>query len=47
MVSFVPGSAFFVNGTGHEFARLSFSGVSHEQIEQGIGRLGAAIGSTD
>ena len=47
-VSFVLGSAFFVNGAGHEFARLAFSGISHEQIEQGIGRLAAAINtSTD
>ena len=47
-VSFVPGSAFFVNGQGHEFARLSFSGISHEQIEQGISRLAAALSrSTD
>ena len=30
------GSAFFVDGGGHEFARLAFSGISHEQIEQGI-----------
>jgi len=43
-VSFVLGSAFFVNGAGHEFARLAFSGITHEQIEQGIGRLAAAIG---
>jgi len=42
-VSFVPGSAFFVDGKGHEFARLAFSGISHEQIEQGITRLAAAI----
>jgi 2-aminoadipate transaminase len=42
-VSFVIGSAFFVNGQGHEFARLSFSGINHEQIEQGITRLAAAI----
>jgi 2-aminoadipate transaminase len=42
-VSFVPGSAFFVNGTGHEFARLAFSGITHEQIEQGIARLAAAM----
>jgi 2-aminoadipate transaminase len=42
-VSFVPGHAFFVNGKGHEFARLSFSGITHEQIEQGIGRLAAAV----
>jgi 2-aminoadipate transaminase len=47
-VSFVLGSAFFVDGGGHEFARLAFSGISHEQIEQGIGRLATAIqGSTD
>lgn len=44
-VSFVIGSAFFVNGAGHEFARLSFSGITHEQIEQAIVRLAAAINS--
>ena len=43
-VSFVPGSAFFVDGGGHEFARLAFSGITHEQIEQGIARLATAIG---
>jgi len=42
-VSFVLGSAFFVNGAGHEFARLAFSGITHEQIEQGIMRLAAAV----
>ena len=42
-VSFVPGSAFFVDGNGHEFARLAFSGITHEQIEQGIARLAAAL----
>lgn len=42
-VSFVLGSAFFVDGQGHQFARLAFSGVSHEQITEGIGRLAAAI----
>jgi 2-aminoadipate transaminase len=42
-VSFVLGSAFFVDGGGHQFARLAFSGITHEQIEQGIGRLAAAI----
>jgi 2-aminoadipate transaminase len=46
-VSFVLGSAFFVDGGGHEFARLAFSGISHEQIEQGISRLASAIRSTD
>jgi DNA-binding transcriptional MocR family regulator len=33
-----------VNGEGHQFARLSFSGISHEQITEGISRLAAAIG---
>ncbi|HWI16418.1 MAG TPA: PLP-dependent aminotransferase family protein [Vicinamibacterales bacterium] len=42
-VSFVPGSAFFVNGQGHEYARLAFSGSSHEQLEEGIRRLSAAF----
>lgn len=42
-VSFVIGSAFFVDGQGHQFARLSFSGISHAQIEQGVERLAAAI----
>jgi len=42
-VSFVPGSAFFVDGQGHRFARLSFSGISHEQIVEGINRLARAL----
>jgi 2-aminoadipate transaminase len=42
-VSFVLGSAFFVNGGGHEFARLAFSGITHDQIKEGIGRLAKAI----
>lgn len=42
-VSFVLGSAFFVNGQGHEFARLAFSGNSHDQLEEGIRRLAAAF----
>ena len=42
-VSFVIGSAFFVDGRGHRFARLSFSGISHEQIAEGVARLAAAI----
>ena len=42
-VSFVLGSAFYVDGGGHEFARLAFSGISHAQIEQGISRLATAI----
>jgi 2-aminoadipate transaminase len=42
-VSFVLGSAFFVDGGGHQYARLAFSGNSHEQLEQGIARLAVAI----
>lgn len=43
-VSFVLGSAFFVDGQGHQFARLAYSGISHEQIKTGIERLAGAIG---
>ncbi|HYE86144.1 MAG TPA: PLP-dependent aminotransferase family protein [Vicinamibacterales bacterium] len=46
-VSFVPGSAFFVNGEGHQFARLAFSGNTHDQIREGIRRLATAIAATD
>ncbi len=46
-VSFVIGSAFFVDGGGHRFARLAFSGISHEQATEGIKRLAAAIAATD
>ena len=42
-VSFVLGSAFFVDGGGHEFARLAFSGSTHDQIEEGIRRLSTAV----
>lgn len=43
-VSFVPGSAFFVDGQGHNFARLAFSGITHAQIEEAIRRLARSIG---
>ena len=43
-VSFVVGSAFYVDGTGHNFARLSFSGIPPDQIEEGVRRLAAAVG---
>jgi DNA-binding transcriptional MocR family regulator len=42
-VIYVDGSAFFVDGTGHEFMRLSFSAPSPERIEEGVIRLAAAI----
>jgi 2-aminoadipate transaminase len=41
-VSFVMGSAFFVDGGGHQFARLAFSAPSHDQIREGVRRLALA-----
>ena len=40
---FVVGSAFFVDGTGHETIRLSFSAPSIERISEGVNRLAAAF----
>lgn len=42
-VAFVPGKAFFVDGSGDNSLRLNFSNSSEEKIEEGIGRLGKAI----
>ena len=42
-VIYVDGSAFFVNGTGTEFMRLSFSAPSPSRIEEGVKRLAAAV----
>lgn len=42
-VSFVLGSAFFVNGEGHNFARLAFSGSTEDQIREAVTRLSTAI----
>jgi 2-aminoadipate transaminase len=42
-VAFVVGSAFFVNGDGHDYVRLSFSAPAPERIEVGVERLAAAI----
>jgi 2-aminoadipate transaminase len=42
-VIFVEGHAFFVDGTGAEFMRLSFSAPSPARIDEGIARLAAAI----
>jgi 2-aminoadipate transaminase len=43
-VIYVDGSAFFVDHTGREFMRLSFSAPSPERIEEGVSRLAQAIG---
>ena len=45
-VIFVDGSAFFVDGTGAEYMRLSYSAPSPGRIEQGVSRLAAAIEET-
>lgn len=43
-VAFVPGKAFFCEGGGDNTLRLNFSNSSEEKIEEGMGRLGVAIG---
>ena len=40
---FVVGSAFYVDGTGHDRIRLSFSAPTPERIEEGVRRLAAAM----
>jgi 2-aminoadipate transaminase len=42
-VVYVSGDAFFVNGSGRHFIRLSFSAPSPERIEEGVRRLALAI----
>jgi 2-aminoadipate transaminase len=39
----VSGDAFFVNGSGREFIRLSFSAPSPERIEEGVRRLARTV----
>jgi 2-aminoadipate transaminase len=43
-VIFVVGSAFFVDGSGHQTIRLSFSAPSPERITEGVRRLSQALG---
>ena len=40
---FVIGSAFYVDGTGHDKIRLSFSAPTAERIQEGARRLAAAL----
>lgn len=42
-VAFVPGKAFFPDGSGDNTLRLNFSNSDEERIEEGIKRLGKAI----
>jgi len=40
---FVIGSAFYVDGTGHNRIRLSFSASPPERIREGVRRLAEAM----
>ncbi len=42
-VAFVPGQAFFVDGSGRNTLRLNYSSSDEAQIEEGIRRLADAI----
>ncbi|HLF27784.1 MAG TPA: PLP-dependent aminotransferase family protein [Anaerolineae bacterium] len=42
-VAFVPGTAFYALGGGHNTMRLNFSNAADEMIEEGIARLGRVI----
>ncbi|EIJ41153.1 transcriptional regulator with HTH domain and aminotransferase domain [Beggiatoa alba B18LD] len=42
-VAFVPGKAFYVDGSGNNTLRLNFSNADAQMIEEGIKRLGSAI----
>jgi 2-aminoadipate transaminase len=42
-VAFVPGSAFFTDGTGRNTLRLNFTNASPDRIEEGISRLGRVL----
>jgi 2-aminoadipate transaminase len=43
-VAFVPGRAAFVDGRGADSMRLNFSGVSDDDIREGIRRIGEVVG---
>ncbi|MBN4048184.1 PLP-dependent aminotransferase family protein, partial [bacterium AH-315-O15] len=43
---FVIGSAFYIDGTGHDHIRLSFSASTEERITEGVRRLAAAMRPT-
>jgi 2-aminoadipate transaminase len=43
-VAFVPGEAAYVDGRGHNSMRLNFSGVTEDEIREGIRRIGNVVG---
>ncbi len=42
-VAFVPGSAAFLDGRGHNAMRLNFSGSDEDDIREGIRRIGEVV----
>jgi 2-aminoadipate transaminase len=42
-VAFVPGTAFFADGSGANTMRLNFTNASIERIDEGIRRLGRVL----
>jgi len=42
-VAFVPGTAFYANGSGHDALRLTFATCSVDMIDEGIKRLGKVM----
>ncbi len=44
-VDYIPGPAFYSDGSGRRSLRLSYSAVSAEQIDIGIARLAAVVRS--
>lgn len=44
-VAFVPGAGAYMDGRGHSSMRLNFSGVSEDQITEGIRRIGEVVDS--
>jgi DNA-binding transcriptional MocR family regulator len=45
-VAFVPGAAFFPDGSGRNTIRLNFSSPTEAMIEEGLSRLGRLIAGT-
>jgi len=43
-VAFVPGQAAYVDGRGRHSMRLNFSGVTADEIREGVRRIGEVIG---
>ncbi len=45
LVDYIPGTAFYSDGSGRRSLRLSFSAVSPEEIDTGIARLASVVKS--